>query len=334
VTSGFVLPFLQKALEARGSLFDARHETAFRLFNGFIEGEPILVVDLYASTLVIHNYADDPAQGINLLEQAAQFFQDQLVWLRAGIVKTRNANSQEEKRGQVLFGSAPDTKIKELGVWYSVDLTMNRDASFYLDTRNLRKWLIETMSGKTVLNTFAYTGSLGVAAQAGGAKRVVQHDLNRQFLNVAKTSYTLNGFPIHKQDFIAADFFSLVSKLKHTGETFDCVIIDPPFFSTTSKGKVDQINESARLINKVRPLITDGGILIAINNALYLSGKEYIQTLEELCKDGYLRIEGLIPVPEDFTGYPETRTSIPITDPAPFNHSTKIAVLGVKRKDV
>jgi 23S rRNA (cytosine1962-C5)-methyltransferase len=40
----------------------------------------------------------------------------------------------------------------------------------------------------------------------------------------------------------------------------------------------------------------------------------------------------LITVPEDFTGYPETRAGIPITDPAPFNHSTKITVLEVKRK--
>jgi len=102
------------------------------------------------------------------------------------------------------------------------------------------------------------------------------------------------------------------------------------FFSTTSKGKVDQVNESARLINKVRPLINDGGSLIAINNALFVSGKEYMQTLESLCKDGYLKIKELIPVPEDFTGY--NTVGKPITDPGPFNHSTKIVVLEVKRK--
>jgi 23S rRNA (cytosine1962-C5)-methyltransferase len=334
-----IIFLLSKALEARASLFDMRHETAFRLFNGFTEGEPNLVIDLYGSTLLLHNYADDPAQGRLAVEQAAQFLQKQLSWLRAGIVKTRNATpalavgtggSLEERRGKLLFGEKPDTKIKEHSIWYSIDLTMNRDASFYLDTRNLRKWLIEDMPGKTVLNTFAYTGSLGVAVLAGGAKRVLHHDLNRQFLNVAKTSYTLNGFPIRKEDFITADFFTLAAKLKRTGETFDCVIIDPPFFSATSKGKVDQVNESARLINKVRPLVNDGGTLIAINNALYVSGQEYMQTLEELCKDGYLSIRELIPVPEDFIGYNKIKSSI--TDPAPFNHSTKIAVLDVKRK--
>jgi len=327
-----VIPLLEKAIEARKSLFDARHESAFRLFNGFTEGNSNLVIDLYASTLLLHNYADDPAGGKLLVQEAQQFLQDKLVWLRAGVVKTRNAKSQEEKRGKLIFGEKPDTRIREHGVWYAVDLMMTRDASLYLDTRNLRKWLIENMKDKTVLNTFAYTGSLGIAALAGEARRVIQHDHNRQFLNVAKTSYTLNGFPIDKQDFISEDFFTLVGKLKRTNQLFDCVLIDPPFFSRTSQGKVDQVNESARLINRVRPLINDGGTLIAINNALYVSGKGYMQTLEALGEDGYLKIKALIPVPEDFTGYAETRVGSPITDPAPFNHSTKIAILQVKRK--
>jgi 23S rRNA (cytosine1962-C5)-methyltransferase len=323
---------LEKAIKARVPLFDAQHESAFRLFNGFTEGNPDLVIDIYARTLVIHNYADDPAQGMFPVENAQEFLRNQIVWLRAGVIKTRNAKSQEERRGQLLFGEKPDIKIEEHGVWYSIDLMMNRDASLYLDTRNLRKWLIENMQGKKVLSTFAYTGSLGVAAFAGDASRVVQNDLNRQFLNVAKTSYTLNGFPIHKQDFITMDFFTLVGKLKHTNETFDCVLIDPPFFSMTLKGRVDQVNESARLINKVRPLVNDGGTLVAINNALYVSGEECMKTLEALCADEYLKIKELIPVPEDFIGYPETRVDNPITNPAPFNHSTKIAVLEVRRK--
>lgn len=327
-----VVALLEKAIGAREKLFDERHESAFRLFNGFAEGYVELVIDLYAATLILHNYADDPVQGELAVRQAQEFLRSKLAWLRAGIVKTRNATIQEKKRGQLIFGTGPNTKIKEHGVWYSIHPTMNRDASLYLDTRNLRKWLIENMHGKTVLNTFAYTGSLGIAALAGGAGRVVQHDLNRQFLNVAKTSYTLNGFAIHKQDFITTDFFSLVSKFKRISETFDCVLIDPPFFSTTPKGRVDQVRESTRLINKVRPLINDGGNLISVNNALYVSGKEFIQTLEELCQDGYLKIKELIPVPQDFTGYPETRVRSPIIDPAPFNHSTKIAILQVRRK--
>jgi 23S rRNA (cytosine1962-C5)-methyltransferase len=55
-----------------------------------------------------------------------------------------------------------------------------------------------------------------------------------------------------------------------------------------------------------------------------------MHTLEELCGDGYLIIKELIAVPEDFTGYNPVNTRI--TDPSPFNHSTKVAILSVKRK--
>ena len=332
MTPESIQALLEKAIAARELLFDVGHKTAFRLFNGFSEGCPDLVIDLYAATLVLHNYAELPEQGLPTVHAAQAFLQERLPWLRAGIVKTRNSPIAEEKRGKLLFGEAPDHKIQEHGVWYALDLTMNRDASLYLDTRILRLWAIQHLSAKTVLNTFAYTGSLGVAAQAGGAARVVHMDLNRQFLNLAKTSYTLNGFPIHKGDFLVGDFWNQVNRLKRAGERFDCVLVDPPFFSATPKGVVDLNTDSARLINKVRPLINDSGWLISVNNALYVSGKDYMQTLKALCSDGYMKIADLIPVPEDFTGYPATRNGVPITDPAPFNHSTKIAVLEVRRK--
>lgn len=321
---------LEKSLAARTALIDSEHQSAFRLFNGFTEGCPEIVIDLYAATAVIHNYAENPGSGAVLVEEVRQFLNTSLKWLSAGIVKTRNGTTPEEKRGTFIFGTKLDRKVKEHDTWYAINLLLNRDSSLYLDTRNLRKWIIENLEGKSVFNTFAYTGSFGVAALKGGASRVVQVDLNREFLNVAKESYMLNGFPIQKGDFIARDFFEQVGNMKRTNNRFDCVFIDPPFFSTTAKGKVDQVNDSARLINKIRPLINDGGYLVAINNALFVSGSEYMQTLESLCKDGYLKIKEIIPVPEDFTGY--NPVGKPITDPSPFNHSTKIAVLAVKRK--
>ena len=332
---------LAGALAARESLFDTRHEVAFRLFNGFSEGWPTLAADLYAQTLVLHDYAETPEQSQATIAVAQQFYQSHLPWISAVLLKTRQATDAATRNGTLLAGTTLARKVREPGqsvVWYSVDLQLNRDASLYLDTRNLRAWVQRNLGGQRVLNTFAYTGSLGVAARAAGATRVVHLDLNRSFLNVAKTSYTLNGFSIHKPDFQSGDFWPQVSRLIRDGEQFDCVLLDPPFFAATSKGIVDMEKNYARLINKVRPLIADGGRLIAVNNALFVSGAEYLRTLQSLCTDGYLKIEELIPVAEDFTGYDRTRVApnlkADVTDAAPFNHSTKIAVLRVRRKNV
>jgi len=325
---------LEKALAARLPLLDEKHQSALRLFNGFTEGQPDLVVDLYARSLVFHNYAEIPIQGIANIREAQAFYLERLPWVQAIVLKTRHGTTPQEKRGLPLHGETLDRKIRENGVWYALDLTMNRDASLYLDTRNLRKWLKDNMVGKSVLNTFAYTGSLGVAAMAGGAARVVQLDRNRDFLSLAKTSYTLNGFPIVKSDFVGADFFPAVSRFKHEGQTFDCILLDPPFFSATSKGRVDLENDPARLINKARPLVKSGGYLVVINNALFVSGADFMEILDSLCLDGFVSIEHLIPVPDDFVGVPPAAgIAHHPTDPTPFNHPTKIAVLRIKHNE-
>lgn len=323
---------LARAIVARTPMLDAAHETAVRLFNGFTEGNPDLVVDLYGATAIINNYADPAMAGATMVQETMATLLACLPWIRAVIVKTRNSAFAKERIGKLLFGDAVDRKVCEHGVWYAVDPLMSRDASLYLDTRNLRAWATRELSGQTVLNAFAYTGSLGVAALAGGATRVAQLDRNAEFLNVARVSYALNRFPIRKKDFLVGDFFSVISRLKKAEERFDCVFLDPPFFATGQGGTVDLVNNSARLINKVRPLIHDGGRLVTINNALFVSGQAYMDTVTTLCADGYLKVTELIEVPPDFTGFPDTKHGTPITDPHPFNHSTKIAVLEVTRK--
>ncbi len=120
-------------------------------------------------------------------------------------------------------------------------------------------------------------------------------DLNRRFLNLAKDSYLLNGLPVDRSDFVTGDFWVMVNQLKRSNALFDCIFVDPPFFSVTSAGRVDLVSQSHRVINKVRPLVAHQGYLVAINNALFLSGEEYLAMLKELCADGYLSIVSVDP---------------------------------------
>lgn len=324
--------FLEKAISARQSYLETDHQGAFRLFAGFYEGCPDLVADLYARTLVLTSYIEEPQKSFQLLEQAQQLILGQLPWIPCVVQKQRFSTNPVLKRGRITFGNPSDDSIVESGVRYSLELTINQDASFYLDTRNLRSWLLDHAHGLEVLNTFAYTGSLGVAALAGGAAHVVQVDRNARFLELARRSVMLNRFDLGKMKLRAVDFFSETARYKKENVLFDLAIIDPPFFSVTEKGTVDMVSESIRLINKLRPLLKDGGWLIAINNALFLPGKTYIEGLEALCKDGYLEIEEILPIPADITGFADTIVSTAPSDPAPFNHPTKIVVMRVKRK--
>jgi 23S rRNA (cytosine1962-C5)-methyltransferase len=330
----FINAQLQRALIARDSLLHASHESAFRLFNGYSEGCPNLVADLYANTLVLFAQAATLEVNQAILAAAQDHLLSALPWVDCVVQKMHPAPDLAQRRGSTTFGQTPTRQISENGIWYAVDLRMNQDASFYLDTRGLRAWLHEHTRGESVLNLFAYTGALGIAALAGGARRVVQVDRSRKFLALASHSCALNDLDAAKMELSPVDFFSAAAHFKRTGELFDCVIVDPPFFSSTDKGRIDLVSEAARVINKVRPLVKDGGVIVAINNALFLKGADYIASLEQLGQGGYLSIESVIPVPADCTGYPETVVAHLPADPAPFNHPTKIAILRVRRKPV
>lgn len=324
---------IKRAFDARRGLPEwSDPRAALRLFNGFYEGCPDLVIDRYAGTLLVFNYAEQPQDMSGWLPAVQDMALAALPDLSAILVKTRRAADPQARRGQLVYGGKADASIEEDGVRYALDLNMNQDASFYLDTRGLRAWLKANAAGKRVLNTFAYTGSLGVAALAGGAGQVVQLDLSRKFLGLARQSAQLNRLPADKHLLRPGNFFTLSSQMRRDGEEYDLVILDPPFFASSAAGKVDLNQDILRLVNKVRPLVADEGMLVVVNNALFVSGAQFQAGLAAVCVGGYLRLEARLEVLPDVTGLPGTVCIPPPTDPAPFNHPTKIAILRVRRK--
>jgi 23S rRNA (cytosine1962-C5)-methyltransferase len=345
-TRSILISHLEQALAFRQPLLDSLGPApAIRLFNGFWEGWPGLAVELYHRTLVILLYEEAVADGIDLAQVCLDFYPSSLPGMLDGILlKERFSSDPRRRQGFLLSTPQSSTsdkpsyprasQVQEHGVLYALDLQLHQDTSLYLDTRQLRLWAAEHLNGAHVLNTFAYTGSLGAAARAADALNVIQTDLSSDFLALARRTFHLNGWDMPRGSFITGDFFSVVAHLKQQNRLFDCVVLDPPIFSVTAKGRVDMLGQYTRLINKVRPLVAHGGALVAVNNAVYMPGEVYLSLLQDLCSSGYMEIESFIPVPPDFTGYAQ-KPIVPLpADPAPFNHSTKIAVLRLSRKDL
>ncbi len=326
------LDLLEKALLKRLTAGEVQQENACRLLNGFTEGVSGLVVEQYGKTLVFFFHHLQKQSAESFVEQATPVFLQNIPWLDCSIIKLRPSDDPHDRRGRIVRGETPQTQIAEHEVQYSIDLLMNQDSGFYLDMSNLRLWLRDQASKKDVLNLFAYTGSLGIAALAGGANKVFQVDRSSRFLRHARISAELNHSPGSMQ-ILPLDFYEAVGRLKQGKQSFDLVILDPPYFSITQKGRVNLETEWLRLVNKVRPLVRDGGRLVVVNNALFLSGKEYMASLKALETSGYVSIEEVIPVPQSFIGYEPDTAGVYPADPLPFNHPTKIVVLRIKRKD-
>jgi 23S rRNA (cytosine1962-C5)-methyltransferase len=328
-----LLQSMESALNFRFPFLDLKQTNAIRLYNGFFEGFPEFSIELYGKTLLIHDYTKDPLYLSPTIQAVQDFYLAKVPLIESIIVKTHRSASVEHKRGVKIWGSASDSKITENGIWYALDLCINNDTSFYIDTRNLRYWTQSNLHQASVLNTFAYTGSFGVAARLGGASRVIHIDQSKAYLSLAKESYRLNDLEFLTDEFRVGNFFTEIARLKSLNFLFDCIFLDPPYFSQSPSGRVDANNGHIRLINKVRPLVAHNGYLVSVNNAIFLSGEDYLKLLSKVCADNYLSIEELIPVPEDCIGNPlnNQQTFHPRT--TPFNHSTKIAILRVKRKD-
>ena len=118
------------ALAHRLPRLSAPHTSALRLFNGYTEGFPRVAVDLYGTTLVLHDATaptGDREGMLTLIEHARAA----MPWLTAVLWKRRESANQEERNGNLLFGNdaALTRKIQEDGVWYTTRLTLKPGAS-------------------------------------------------------------------------------------------------------------------------------------------------------------------------------------------------------------
>ena len=313
---------LLNAFRKRADLAADPDTNAYRLFNGFCEGCRDLSVDRYAETAVIQWMQKRCEADEDEKKQLAECCLRNVPGVENVLFKNRYAKIADEKKGIMLAGKDPARTIREWGVPYPLDLRLNKDCGFYLDSALLRRWLLRNAAGKRVLNTFAYTGSLGDAAEAGHALSVTQTDLNRNYLRARHSS----------QEYIFGDFFHVAASLRRSERSFDIILLDPPFFANAGRSaRVNQESNSAALVNKIRPLAADGGKIVVVNNALFLSGKDFLAQLQTLSGE-YLSLGEIIPVPDSFIGGSSTDSELLPADPAPFNHPTKIIVLDIRRK--
>ncbi len=87
------------------------------------------------------------------------------------------------------------------------------------------------ISHLTVLDLYAGSGAMGIEAISRGAEKCVFVDNNKIAFNTVKKN--LNNLGIENYEFIFANDFDALIKMKEKGYKFDIVILDPPYKSET-----------------------------------------------------------------------------------------------------
>ena len=284
---------LDRALERRWGLgrddVGPRATTAFRLINEAGDALPRLAVDVYGDWLVAQLYGDDGPWADRARRERVL---DRLAALGFGgvylKVRPKQANKLVDTRREELAprlavrgAPAPDELgILEEGVPLLVRLGDGLSTGLFLDQRGNRARLREMSTDRAVANLFSYTCAFTVAAALGGARRTVSVDaspaaLERGRANMEKAGALARGEHV----FVAADVFSWLARAERRGERFDLVVVDPPSYSTTRRGRFVADTDYVDLAAAAIRILAPGGRLLACTNHRGISASRFRRIL-------------------------------------------------------
>jgi len=145
-----------------------------------------------------------------------------------------------------------------------------------MDMRLVRRWLLQHSNERNVLNLFAYTCSLSVAALAGGASRVTNVDLSKTSIAWGKRNHQLNNQSLERVKSIPYNLFTSWGRIKQYGR-YDLIIIDPP---TRQRGSFEAEKDYGAVVKRLHSLGNPGADVIACLNSPFLN-REWLLTLFE-----------------------------------------------------
>jgi len=264
IDEAFLLGRLEAAVRRRDGLLDARHD-ACRLVHSESDGLPGLVVDRYGDVAVVQ-----------ILSAGAERWRD--FWPQA-LVRTagvRTVYERSDAEVRTLEGLAPHTgpmlgdlpapvRMVEAGITYEVDVAGGQKTGFFLDQRDNRGLAASLAAGADVLNAFCYTGGFSLGALAAGARSVVSLDTSEDALALGRRNASLNGLDDARAQWMHADVFAYLRRLRDEGRRFSLIVLDPPKFAPTEK----HVPKAARAYKDINlwamKLLAPGGHLLTFS---------------------------------------------------------------------
>ena len=244
-----------------------------RLLHGATEGAPGVAVDRYGPVLLVQTWREPLADGTT----------DALLGIAREVVPVERVVWNHRPRGGPGWRPVDAPVVgRELGLLFDVrPRHRGRDPLLFLDLRAGRRWIRSVARDRTVLNLFAYTCGVGLAASAGGAGAVTNVDFAQSALDVGRANEAANG--LTGQEYIAEDVFPVLRQMaglrmrdrrggrratftRREPRTFDVVVLDPPRWATGKHGAVDLVRDYQSLLKPALLATAPGGQLLITNN--------------------------------------------------------------------
>ncbi|MBM7605071.1 23S rRNA (cytosine1962-C5)-methyltransferase [Metabacillus crassostreae] len=276
---------IKLALSARNSLFEDPDTTAFRVFNGEGDGVGGLTIDYYDGYYVIswysegiYNFKDEIIQSLNNVTEIKGIYEKKRFDSKGTYIEDDDFVAGERASFPLI--------VKENGIKFAVYLNEGAMVGVFLDQKDVRKTIRDKYAnGKSVLNTFSYTGAFSVAAALGGATKTTSVDLANRSKSKTIEQFSINDIDYEAQDIIVEDVFHYFKYAVKKQLAFDMVILDPPSFARSKKHTFSAGKDYPDLLKQAIAITNKNGVIIASTNCSTFGMNKFKSFIDKAFKE-------------------------------------------------
>jgi 23S rRNA (cytosine1962-C5)-methyltransferase len=294
---------IKSAVEYRKDFYNSEDTTAFRVFNGEGDGIGGLTIDYFDGfylltwySLGIYRFKSDILEA---LQNSVQY---------KGIYQKKRFDSKGkylDDADDFICGDKADAPIliKENGANFAVYLDDGAMVGVFLDQRDARKTIRDKYAkGKSVLNTFSYTGAFSVFTALGGSRKTTSVDLAKRSFAKTTEQFLVNNIDLQSQEIIVEDIFHYFKYAVKKKLLFDLVVLDPPSFARSKKHTFSASKDYVNLLKEAIQITNKGGIIVASTNSANFSMMTFSDFISRAFKElnGKYVVQERFSLPKDF----------------------------------
>ncbi|HOY08405.1 MAG TPA: class I SAM-dependent rRNA methyltransferase [Saprospiraceae bacterium] len=275
----------QKILQARAVRKTALHAgmstECYRLVHGEGDGLSGLVVDIYGPVAVMQCHSIGMHRQRALIAEALReaFGADlQAIYDKSyEALPPKYAESQQNGFLWTATDTPPeDLVVHENEVAFRVNWVTGQKTGFFLDQRDNRQLLSRFVAGKTVLNTFCYTGGFSCYALRAGATLVHSVDVSAKAMELTAQNVELNRPFTGEHEGFTEDVLRF---LKNDDRSYEVMIVDPPAYAKSIEKRHNAVQGYKRLNEAALRRVAPGGILFTFSCSQVIDRELFYHTI-------------------------------------------------------
>ena len=256
---------------------EAKDTNCYRLVHAEGDGMPGLIVDLYGKTAVMQCHSI----GMHFAKKEIANSIKKVLASKISSVYDKSKESLPKDyavgiENGYIFGEKTENEVLENGVKFQIDWETGQKTGFFLDQRDNRRLLATYAKGKSVLNTFCYTGGFSMYALKSGASQVDSVDVSAKAIDLVNINAALNG-NYKGQHYSHAE--DVMDFLKQNNKTYDILVVDPPAFAKTLDKRHNAVQGYKRLNALALERVSSGGLLFTFSCSQVVDRQLFYDTI-------------------------------------------------------